>query len=80
MKNGSMMDSSSSSYLLVNLGGGEESELTVYSLNSDAIMSLNVQLDKSCLFWNYVQSDAFYTSYAYLFNALQFFVVKEFKK
>ena len=79
MKNGSMMDSSSSSYLLVNLGR-EKSELPVYSLNSDAIMSLNVQLDKSCLFLNYVQSDAFYTSYAYLFNALQFFVVKEFKK
>ena len=79
MKNGSMMDSSSSSFLLVNLGR-EESELPVYSLNSDAIMSVNVQLDKSCLFWNYVQSDAFYTSYAYLFNALQFFVVKEFKK
>ena len=79
MKNGSMMDSSSSSYLLVNLGG-EKSELPVYSLNSDAIVSVNVQLDKSCLFWNYVQSDAFYTSYAYLFNALQFFVVKEFKK
>ena len=79
MKNGSMMDSSSSSFLLVNLGG-TKSELPVYSLNSDAIMSVNVQLDKSCLFWNYVQSDAFYTSYAYLFNALQFFVVKEFKK
>ena len=79
MKNGSMMDFSSSSYLLVNLGG-QKRELPVYSLNSDAIMSLNVQLDKSCLFWNYVQSDAFYTSYAYLFNALQFFVVKEFKK
>ena len=79
MKNGSMMDSSSSSYLLVNLGR-EKSELPVYSLYSDAIMSVNVQLDKSCLFWNYVQSDAFYTSYAYLFNALQFFVVKEFKK